>query len=341
MIGSPSGWRRAVAFAVTLLFATQSAPTLAAPVTSRPQPRPTGQWQPTHSQATPIASETRRTRTLAAGATLLSESFTGNASTANGWLALGDACLTAGSSVTPITSIPACGSQAPVDAAGSGALQLTSGTTSQLGMVVERTALSTANGLQITFNDYAFNGSNPGADGLTFFLSDASKAIPSAAGDSGGSIGYANGNNTGTVVAGIANAYVGVALDEYGNFSSPTERRVGGPGQIPETIAVRGSASTNWAYLGGALNSSGVAASLPFALDTPAAKTRPAKRADDRRDAHTGRSPHRCDRSPRRQRPRLVLLPVDRWGNRRTGRSGKRLLRVHGIHGRLVQPPPN
>jgi FtsP/CotA-like multicopper oxidase with cupredoxin domain len=143
-------------------------------------------------------------------------------------------------------------------------------------MIVEKNALSTANGLQISFNDYAFNGTNPGADGLTFFVSDASKAMPTVPGDSGGSIGYANGNNTGTSVAGIANAYVGVALDEFGNFSSPDEGRVGGPGQIPETIAVRGAASTNWVYLGGAHNSSGIAASLPFALDTPTATTRPA-----------------------------------------------------------------
>jgi hypothetical protein len=69
---------------------------------------------------------------------------------------------------------------------------------------------------------------------------------------------------------------IGVALDQFGNFSSPTQGRVGGPGQIAPTIAARGAASINWAYLGGALNSSGVAASLPFAIDAPTAITRPA-----------------------------------------------------------------
>jgi type IV pilus assembly protein PilY1 len=148
---------------------------------------------------------TRNARALTAGATLLNETFNANATTPNAWLGIGDACLTAGTSATLTTSIAACGTQAPVDAAGSGALQLTSGTGEQLGMVVSKNALSTANGLQVAFTDYAINGTNPGADGLTFFLSDASKAMPTAAGDSGGSIGYANGTNANST--GIANAY--------------------------------------------------------------------------------------------------------------------------------------
>jgi FtsP/CotA-like multicopper oxidase with cupredoxin domain len=287
MSGFRSIRRRVVTLAVTLLCASQGTGVGASPVSgtaagsrfqgagiSRPAPQPTGQWQPTRSRVKPGPRLARGARALAAGAALQSESFTGIATTPNAWLGIGDACLTAGTSATPATSISACGTQAPVDAAGSGALQLTSGTGEQLGMIVTKNALSTANGLQITFTDYAFDGTNPGADGMTFFLSDASKPMPTAAGDSGGSIGYANGTNAN--LTGIANAYVGVALDQFGNFSNPTQGRAGGPGQIAQTIAARGAASIDWAYLGGALNGSGVAASLPFAIDAPTATTRPA-----------------------------------------------------------------
>ena len=283
MNGFRSACRRALTLAVTLLCALQAVDAGASPASTlvrgsnggpRPVPVATGQWQPTRSRARPTDRSARGARALAAGTTLLSESFTGNATTPSAWLGIGGACLTAGSSATPATSVAPCGAQAPVDAAGAGALQLTNAATNQLGMIVTKNALSTANGLQITFNDYAFNGTSPGADGLTFFLSDASKALPTAAGDSGGSIGYANGTNAN--LTGLANAYVGIALDQFGNFSSPTQGRTGGPGQIAQTIAVRGAAATNWAYLGGAQSSSGAAASLPFAIDAPTATTRPA-----------------------------------------------------------------
>jgi FtsP/CotA-like multicopper oxidase with cupredoxin domain len=210
----------------------------------------------------------RRVDTAGTGTTLLSDPFTESASAANTWLAIGGACLTAGTSSTPSTSIPACGANAPQDAAGSGALQFTSGKQYQSGMIVGNAPLSTANGLNITFSYAAFNGTQPGADGITSFLTDASKAQPTAIGAPGGSLGYAG-------APGVANGYIGVGFDSYGNYSAGGTGQTGGPGQTPDSIAVRGAASHTYPYLGG-YESGGNAASLPFSIDTPTATTRPA-----------------------------------------------------------------
>jgi len=214
------------------------------------------------------ASKAQREVESASAQTLLSDTFEEAASVANTWLAIGDACLTAGTSATPSTSIPACGSNAPQDAAGSGALQLTPGTQNQSGMIVSKAAFPTANGLNITFSYNAFDGTQPGADGITSLLTDASKAQPTAIGSLGGSLGYAGS-------PGIANGYIGIGFDAYGNYSVSGTGQTGGPGRTPNTIAVRGAASLTYPYLGG-YESGGVAASLPFSLDAPASTTRPA-----------------------------------------------------------------
>jgi len=201
--------------------------------------------------------------------TLMSESFSASTTAPNSWLAVGNACLTASTPQTRATSIPAC--HAALDAPGQGALQLTAGTSSQIAMIVSHRALATNEKLQITFTDASYSGSTPGADGITLFLSDASKPLPTAVGSAGGSLGYASTTKT----PGIENGYLGVAFDEYGSFSSATEGRNGGPGQIPETIAIRGAASAGYPYLGGTKNSAGQAVSLPFDFDQPSRAQRP------------------------------------------------------------------
>jgi FtsP/CotA-like multicopper oxidase with cupredoxin domain len=200
----------------------------------------------------------------------IGDAFSEQATPAGAFGVAGGACLTAGTSATPATSVPACGANAPVDPDGEGALQLTASTGNQAAMVVDKTAFSTAGGVHVTFTDDAFNGTQTGADGLALFFTDASAALPTASGALGGSLGYGNVGG-----AGLANAYLGVGLDEYGNFSS-TNGGSGGPGLIPETVAVRGAASTGYAYIGGYRNAAGHAASLPFALDQPAQSARPA-----------------------------------------------------------------
>lgn len=110
----------------------------------------------------------------------------------------------------------------------------------------------------VEFSAYAYNG-NGGADGMAVILSDS--AILPQAGAYGGSLGYAQKVGSDCTnpagCAGFAGGWLGVALDEYGNFSSASEGRQGGPGSVPDAVAARGSgagastASTNYPYLAG------------------------------------------------------------------------------------------
>ncbi|MCK9396103.1 MAG: hypothetical protein M0Q44_10990 [Methylobacter sp.] len=107
------------------------------------------------------------------------------------------------------------------------------------------------------FRHYAYGGT--GGDGMALTLSDSTvTAVPGAF---GGSLGYAQKSNPGSDCTttggcpGFAGGWIGIALDEYGNFSANTEGRTGGaaPGLVAESVAVRGSGSglTGYPYLGG------------------------------------------------------------------------------------------
>lgn len=104
------------------------------------------------------------------------------------------------------------------------------------------------NYISVEFKHYAYNGS--GADGVGVVLSDYSQ--PPVPGAFGGSLGYAqkvgiNGFNYG---------WLGVGLDEYGNYSTAGgEGHIDGPGAYPESIGIRGSGSgtTGYPWIGGSL----------------------------------------------------------------------------------------
>lgn len=120
---------------------------------------------------------------------------------------------------------------------------------------------ASGNYISVEFTHYAYNGS--GADGIAVTLSDYS--VPAVPGASGGSLGYAQK----TGINGFAGGWVGVALDEYGNYQNPTEGRIGGSGFLPETIGVRGSGSgtTGYQWL------QGNASALSPAIDSPGSTT--------------------------------------------------------------------
>ena len=97
--------------------------------------------------------------------------------------------------------------------------------------------------IQVEFDHYAWSSARTGADGITLVFSDAT--ITPQAGSFGGSLGYAQRDNGDD---GFAGGWIGIALDEYGNFSNPTEGRLGGPGFYENSVTVRGSGSGQEGY---------------------------------------------------------------------------------------------
>lgn len=130
-------------------------------------------------------------------------------------------------------------------------LRLTDATTNRATAVhLQRLFPGAGNKVVAEFDYFSYNGT--GADGVVMTLSDA--AVSPAAGAFGGSLGYAQKSNPGsdcTVAGGcpgFAGGWIGIGLDEYGNYSNPTEGRVGGPGARPDTVAIRGSGSAQSGY---------------------------------------------------------------------------------------------
>ena len=119
------------------------------------------------------------------------------------------------------------------------------------------------NYISVDFRHYAYNGS--GADGIAVTLSDYS--VPAVPGAYGGSLGYAQR----TGVPGFAGGWLGVAIDEYGNFRNDEEGRGDGPppnGRVLDSVSVRGSGSGNVGYLRHA-ESGGLAPGVDQAGATP------------------------------------------------------------------------
>jgi MSHA biogenesis protein MshQ len=97
------------------------------------------------------------------------------------------------------------------------------------------------NRIEIEFDYYGYAGS--GADGIAVNFSDAS--IAPSAGAFGGSLGYAQK----TGINGFSGGWLGVGIDEYGNFSTSGEGREGGGGsRIADSISLRGSGSGTSGY---------------------------------------------------------------------------------------------
>lgn len=131
------------------------------------------------------------------------------------------------------------------DPVGEGYLRLTRNRGDQKGFVHNKTNFSSQYGLKIEFEYFTYGGGAFGvsADGITFFLYDATVSDNNfKIGGFGGSLGYAQYKTSSDAVAtsGITGGYLGIGLDEYGNFSNPTELRVGGPGFLKSSVTLRG-----------------------------------------------------------------------------------------------------
>ncbi|MBO3269290.1 T9SS type A sorting domain-containing protein [Hymenobacter defluvii] len=147
-----------------------------------------------------------------------------------------------------------------------GVLRLTSNNTHEAGFAIDDFSFPAPSGFSISFEFFSYGGT--GADGFSVFLIDADKTSSTnfTSGASGGALGYAQRNIT-PINKGVPNGYIGIGLDEFGNFSSGTEGRVGGPGVVPDAVVIRGSGSgqdaastTDYPYLAGN-------GRLPFSLD--------------------------------------------------------------------------
>jgi type IV pilus assembly protein PilY1 len=241
-------------------------------------------WATALAALTPVAAWAQLT---------VSDNFTGGSSS-NNWQAFNGACLTAGNNTG---NIPACyglayyGGEQLVggytgllpDPAGNGALRFTNGRPGgydQNGAIVSNFTFPTGEGLHVTFTTVTYRGDSggaggDGADGISFYLMDGSK--PPGIGAWGGSLAYSCSNSN-TPHDGLIGGYLGLGIDEFGNFLNGTNLMPGytgtnsatgdntalGYGYHPGRIGMRGAGSVAFSALN-ALNSAYYPASLSAA----------------------------------------------------------------------------
>ena len=125
------------------------------------------------------------------------------------------------------------------DPVNNGWLRLTTDATNARGFAYIDTPFPSSIGVYVEFEYKTWRSkaddTYKGADGISLFLFDATKTF--SIGAFGGSLGYANQTN----VAGLEGAYIGVGLDEFGNFAMKSEGKNGGTASLaPNSIVLRG-----------------------------------------------------------------------------------------------------
>jgi len=179
------------------------------------------------------------------------------------WRALNGACLTAGDNTG---TVPACSGLAYYigdpnalsggatgtlpDVAGSGALRFTDWY-SQNGAVVSNFTFPANQGVNVIFTTVTYLGDSggagrDGADGIGFFLMDGAKD-PNL-GAWGGSLAYSC-SNANPPYDGLVGAYLGLGMDEYGNFLNEGDNTNTGFGYQPGRIGLRGAGNVAWSWL--------------------------------------------------------------------------------------------
>jgi type IV pilus assembly protein PilY1 len=167
-----------------------------------------------------------------------------------------------------------------------------SGGFSQNGGIVSAAPFPTGQGIAVTFKTVTYRGNSggaggDGADGMSFFLMDASKlstaTITGAAkgdgnglGSWGGSLGYSCSNSN-SPYNGLIGGYIGLGIDEYGNFLNGTSNTLGesgtsasgdntatGGGYQPGRIGLRGAGNVAWNALTGAYGNNPANPAAPY-----------------------------------------------------------------------------
>ncbi|MGD1149294.1 MAG: C25 family cysteine peptidase [Thermoanaerobaculaceae bacterium] len=167
----------------------------------------------------------------------------------------------AGSNFTPcLTSGNTACSPAPnADPSGSGWLRLTDSTgqtNGEAGYAYYDTAFPSNQGFAVDFEYVSWGGT--GADGIGVILFDGSVTQGTfRIGAPGGSFGYAG--DTAGPVYGLHLGYLGIAIDEYGNFETTDRGKIGSnTGNVitPDSVSIRGpgdgyNTGNNYYYIGG------------------------------------------------------------------------------------------
>ncbi|MET8980910.1 hypothetical protein ABZX85_35445 [Streptomyces sp. NPDC004539] len=103
--------------------------------------------------------------------------------------------------------------------------------------------------------DFDYNINSGDGDGLSMFFMDAA-ATPNQMGGSGAGLGYAciaQGSNGPCTVPGMNGGWLGIGIDNYGNYSTGLAGNNTGPGGRPQNIVLRGSGqgTSGYRYLTG------------------------------------------------------------------------------------------
>lgn len=127
-----------------------------------------------------------------------------------------------------------------------GTLRLTDAVNEQNGYIYIDIPFSSTYGIKAEFEYFSYGGN--GADGLVAFLFDAETPVFNTGGF-GGSLGYAQRGGQ----VGLSRAYLGIGLDEYGNFGTTQEGKNGGfagigESLIPNSIVIRGPGTGLFGY---------------------------------------------------------------------------------------------
>src|ERR1700733_3722920 len=231
----------------------------------------------------------------ATGSTLFSQSFANN--TADTTYPVTLPALPSSASGTNPACLPSSGNSssgvlhscpATPDPPGSGKLRLTNAANTQEGGVFAATSVPTSSGIDATFNTYQYGGAN-NADGIAFVLAAVNPAdplSPANIGQSGGALAYSA--NATSALVGLANAYMGIGFDTYGNYSNHVYEGTGctnpayisGTGTVPGQVVIRGPGNGLVGYC--AINSTATTTSspvVPLSATTRAASEGPVEGA--------------------------------------------------------------